>query len=279
MTVLAPAKINLHLEIIARRPDGYHELRSIFLKVGLYDIVTVERTGKNGKTSVVGNPGVSPESDLMYVAAETYRESAGIEDGISIRIRKRIPLGSGLGGGSSDAASVLMCLDSMYDGAVPELPDLAKEIGSDVPFFFGTAASFVTGRGERLEPLETPRRWWTLIVAPGFVISTRDAFSWYDRHNPDRGAGGQASEGEIRNEFLNPAGTEFPFRNDFASVLYDRYPELDHICSELGPCRLSGVTGSGSGCFGLYDSYAAASAAAAKLEGYRFWCVPTLRDE
>ena len=137
MTRLAPAKINLHLAIEGKRPDGYHNLSSIMIKVGLFDIVTVE-SSKEG-IRVLGNPCVAESDDLMFMAASTFCKQAGVGDGVSIRICKRIPSGAGLGGGSSDAAAVLMALDTMYPGVMArsKLLELAADIGSDVPFFLG----------------------------------------------------------------------------------------------------------------------------------------------
>lgn len=170
LTTVAPAKINWTLEILGRRDDGYHEVRTILQTIDLSDHVTV-RPGLDVKLTVQGPAPVDvpTEQNLAYRAAALLRERTGVRQGVEIELWKRVPAGTGLGGGSSDAAAVLRALNLLWDlNLGPEhLAALSAELGSDVPFFAHGGTVLATGRGDMVQPLpDVPRRWLTLVVPP-----------------------------------------------------------------------------------------------------------------
>jgi 4-diphosphocytidyl-2-C-methyl-D-erythritol kinase len=175
----APAKVNLFLEVLARRPDGYHELATFMVAVSLYD--TLEFTeGPAGVVRLACNqPALSTGPDnLVCRAAEALRQRAGLPQGVDIRLRKRIPLAAGLAGGSSDAAATLAGLNTLWrlGWGREKLAELGAELGSDVPFFFATPAAWCTGRGERVEPVALGRTLDFVLVCPPVGLSTARVF-------------------------------------------------------------------------------------------------------
>ncbi|PWB78061.1 MAG: 4-(cytidine 5'-diphospho)-2-C-methyl-D-erythritol kinase [Candidatus Methylomirabilota bacterium] len=174
----SPSKINLFLEVLGRRDDGYHEICSIVALTELCDTITLERC-TSGITIRVGDPKVpSGPDNLCYRAADLLLRHSGVHGGVSIRIEKHIPVAGGMGGGSSNAAATLWGLNLLYDLGWPreELTGLGSELGSDVPLFFCRGAAFIRGRGERVEELAalTPR--WLVIANPGMEISTASVY-------------------------------------------------------------------------------------------------------
>jgi 4-diphosphocytidyl-2-C-methyl-D-erythritol kinase len=276
MLCFAPAKVNLHLDVGPVGNDGFHRISSIFLMVDLCDLVEVEIAGRNGRISITGNSEVPDSQDTMRSAAATFLSNIGKADGVRIRVCKRIPIGAGLGGGSSDAASVLVALNGAYGNPLDhdQLLRIAGEIGSDVPFFLEGPAAMVGGRGEVLDSFVPPRTWWVLLVDPGFGVSTREAFVWFD-------AGGYlrkpwSPDLSVKERFAHGRPAQWGFSNSFTEVLSARYPELGSICDAMTSAMLASVTGSGSVCFGLFDRYEEAARAAAGLSGYRSWVKETL---
>ena len=151
---LAPAKINLHLEIGSRRPDGFHELVSIFQAVNLFDTLLVRVAGGAGEMRLAGEFGFPPSQNIVTRAVEAFRAETGIADGLEVSVDKRIPMGAGLGGGSSDAAATLRCLRALLCPRLPmeRMEALAASLGSDVPFFLGAAARAGRGKGRADHP-------------------------------------------------------------------------------------------------------------------------------
>lgn len=178
LDILSPAKINLFLEVVARRPDGFHEIESVLQLVDLCDQVHLARKPRGIRVSVSGADLPSGGGNLAYKAAALFMEAAGLRDGIHIRLEKRIPVAGGLGGGSSNAAAVLAGLNRLYDlGRSREaLQELAADLGSDVPFFLSDGLALATGRGEILTHLTpwTPR--WLVLANPGVPVSTAWAY-------------------------------------------------------------------------------------------------------
>ncbi|MFM8338519.1 MAG: 4-(cytidine 5'-diphospho)-2-C-methyl-D-erythritol kinase [Fluviibacter sp.] len=174
----APAKLNLFLHITGRRPDGYHTLQTLFCFVGLQD--TLRFVPRSDGRIVLANPipGVAPETDLTVRAADALRRATGVQDGVTIQLDKRLPMGGGLGGGSSDAATVLLALNSLWrlGGSHTELLALALSLGADVPFFVSGENAYAEGVGERLFPVALPPAWY-LIIHPGVSVPTAGIFS------------------------------------------------------------------------------------------------------
>ena len=174
----SPAKINLFLEVIARRPDGYHEIESVMQLVDLCDCVRLARKPRGIQVSVAGAELPSGRGNLAYKAAALLMETAGLSDGVHIRLEKRIPVAGGLGGGSSNAAAVLAGLNRLYGlgRSREELTEIGASLGSDVPFFLSDGLALATGRGEILTPLEPWPPRWVVLANPGVPVSTAWAY-------------------------------------------------------------------------------------------------------
>lgn len=178
LEILAPAKINLFLEVIGRRSDGYHEIESVMQLVDLCDRVHLARTARGIEVSAIGADLPSGPGNLAYRAAAALLEAAGVRGGAAIRLEKRIPVAGGLGGGSSDAAAVLAGLNRLYDlGRSREaLQHLGAGLGSDVPFFLSDGLALATGRGEILRDLHPWPPQWLVLANPGVPVSTAWAY-------------------------------------------------------------------------------------------------------
>ena len=176
--ILSPAKINLFLEVVGRRADGYHEVESVLQLVDLCDRVHLRRRLRGIRVSVSGADLPIGRANLAYKAAALLMESTGVRDGIHISLEKRIPIAGGLGGGSSNAAAVLAGVNRLYGlGCTREhLLVLATRLGSDVAFFLSESLSLATGRGEVLTPLEPWPPQWLVLANPGIPISTAWAY-------------------------------------------------------------------------------------------------------
>ncbi len=246
----APAKINLWLEILGRRPDGYHDIDTCYQAIDLADTVVLEPSDRPGVTCRVQGPfakGV-PEGaeNLAAWAALLLAERTGHEPRVAITIVKEIPAGAGLGGGSSDAAAVLVALARRF--AVPDpgdtLVELAAELGADVPFFLGGGTQRGTGIGDRLEPVPMPEERWGILVWPGVRIETRWAYEEYDR----LGNGPNVNRPRPRAR-----------GNDFQDLVFARWPAVARAIVGLreagaGDPRL---TGTGSAVYALFRDPAA----------------------
>lgn len=173
----APAKLNLFLHVVGRRPDGYHLIQSVMQRIDLCDTLTVTPTDDGRIVRTRDVPGVAEDNDLSIRAARLLQSSAGTTRGATIAVEKVIPIGGGLGGGSSDAATVLVALDHLWDlrWAPERLAALGLTLGADVPFFIGGTDAFVEGIGERLTPIALPRTCF-VVVHPGIAVPTAAIF-------------------------------------------------------------------------------------------------------
>ena len=173
----APAKLNLFLHVIGRRADGYHELQTLFQLIDLCDTVVISVREDGQIERPVGPPGVPGETDLTVRAARALQSATGTRLGANLEVHKRIPLGGGLGGGSSDAATTLLGLNELWSCglSVSELAGLARPLGADVPVFVQGSSAWAEGVGERLTPVTLPAKWY-VIVHPGVAVSTREVF-------------------------------------------------------------------------------------------------------
>jgi 4-diphosphocytidyl-2-C-methyl-D-erythritol kinase len=245
------AKLNLSLLVLYKRPDGFHELRSVFQTISLADEIGIRfRRARQTSIRLAGN--VDIPDNLIVRAARLCLEEMRITAAIDFELDKRIPMGAGLGGGSSNAATVLTVLPRLAGKAIPveRLMVLAAQLGSDVPFFLlgGTAA--VMGRGEELYPLEDARARYGLVVSPEIHVSTPDAYRVLSaRLTPESVQTKLASfqAGLWR-------GTPPPV-NDFETVVFERHPRLKSIRNQLlrAGATTALMTGSGSSLFGIFD--------------------------
>jgi 4-diphosphocytidyl-2-C-methyl-D-erythritol kinase len=252
--VQAPAKINLDLRVLGKRPDGYHELRTIFQTVSLADSIEIAFTPAR-KTSIHLEDGLAIPDNLVTRAAVLVMEAMRTTGAIEMRLKKRIPMGAGLGGGSSDAAAVLLALPVLAGRALPldRLCALAQELGSDVPFFLlgGTAAAI--GRGTELFPLPDVPPARGLVVAPAIHVNTAEAY----RHLSPR----LTSESQENKIFSFQShtwelGGGGPAANDFEPVVFEQHSCLATLKARLAQAGASPalMSGSGSALFGLFHS-------------------------
>lgn len=257
----APAKLNLFLHVVGRRPDGYHLLQTVFRFVDRCD--WLHFAPRDDGLIVLANPlpGVPPEADLTVRAALALRREAGDTPGVTLRLDKRLPLGGGLGGGSSDAATVLVALNHLWGLGLPRqrLQTLGLALGADVPVFVAGRNAFAEGVGEALTPVDLPAAWY-LVVEPGATVPTAAIFS----------------DPSLRRD--TPAIPADGWRpgfghNDLEPVACTRFPAVAEALSTLrqvAPAAL--MTGSGACLFAAFSSAEAASQARAALPaGFRAW--------
>jgi 4-diphosphocytidyl-2-C-methyl-D-erythritol kinase len=252
----APAKLNLFLHVTGRRPDGYHELQTLFQLIDLSDSVSLNVTDDGRIERPAGPAGVDPDSDLTVRAAKALQAATGCRAGASIRIAKRIPMGGGLGGGSSDAATVLLALNHLWGCGLPvdELARLGLPLGADVPVFVRGSSAWAEGVGEQLVPVVLPERWY-VVIHPGVAVPTRDVFQSPEltRNTPVI---------TIR-AFFGPGGSSGS-RNDCEPVVRARYPEVADALSWLGNFAPARLTGTGSCIFAAFGSAMDAERVAAR---------------
>jgi len=253
ISFLAPAKLNLFLQVFGRRSDGYHDIRSVMAPVSLYDEVIVEKASADGITVECDAPGVPvDETNSCHRAASLFREWSGFSWGVRIVLRKRIPVEAGLGGGSSDAAATLKCLCALT-GLQPspaEILAMASRIGADVPFFTMGTAALVEGYGDILTPMSLGVPFYAVIVKPSFGMSTREGYARLKR--------GVMNPPEKGNVPLFPCFTALAsyVQNDFEDAWAMEFPEITGIREELlsAGASAAGLSGSGSALFGLFPS-------------------------
>jgi 4-diphosphocytidyl-2-C-methyl-D-erythritol kinase len=230
----APAKLNLFLHVTGRRPDGYHELQTLFQLIDLSDTIAIS-VREDGRVERPDGPaGVDPELDLTVRAARALQDATGCHLGATLRVRKRIPMGGGLGGGSSDAATVLLALNHLWACGLPvdELARLGLPLGADVPVFVRGSSAWGQGVGEDLQPVELPETWY-VVIHPGVAVGTREVFQSPEltRNSPVI---------TIR-AFFQSGG-----RNDCEPVVRARFPEVADALDWLGKFAPARLTGTGS---------------------------------
>jgi len=267
--VLAPAKLNLFLEILGRRPDGYHEVESLMVAVDLYDTLTFA-DDPSGRISLICDDPTLPTGpdNLVVKAAERLQRESGCPRGATIELRKSIPAQAGLAGGSSDAAATLAALDRLWDLRTPpdQLDALAGEIGSDVAFFRHAPAAICRGRGERVEPLALTTPLYFVLICPPVGLSTADVYRHLIPPERPRPLGAVVDALVAgRPDVLGPE-----LFNRLQPVAETLAPALSRVrdgLASLGP-SLDGhlMSGSGSAYFGLGRDLGAAQAAARNLE-------------
>jgi 4-diphosphocytidyl-2-C-methyl-D-erythritol kinase len=230
----APAKLNLFLHVTGRRPDGYHELQTLFQLIDLKDTIAISLRDDGRIERPDGPADVDPELDLTVRAARALQNAAGSRLGATLRVRKRIPMGGGLGGGSSDAATVLLALNHLWGCglSVDQLARLGLPLGADVPVFIRGSSAWGQGVGEDLQPVELPETWY-MVIHPGVAVGTREVFQSPEltRNSPII---------TIR-AFFQSGG-----RNDCEPVVRARFPEVAEALAWLGQFAPARLTGTGS---------------------------------
>ena len=265
----APAKLNLFLHVVGRRADGYHELQTVFQFLDLADRVRIAHRDDPLLRRTTAIPGVAEAEDLTVRAARLLRDTAGTEAGADITLEKRIPAGGGLGGGSSDAASVLVGLDRLWGLSMgtDRLATLGARLGADVPVFVRGLASWGEGVGERLVPIALEEPWYVLVMLP-FEVSTAGVFQApsLTRNTPRirmnhllRGEPGTPPEARVRiDRLLVSAG------NDCEPVVRKMHPEVGEALDWLSRHARARMTGTGATVFAPFESREQAAEVAEK---------------
>ena len=261
MRIRAPAKINLQLRVVGKRKDGYHLIDTIMVPVSLYDQIEITRkhapaTVKNSEIVKVtcDHPAVPQgKKNLAYKAARMLLKNQEMREGVHIHITKRIPVGAGLGGGSSDAAAILVGLNRLLDlnYSLRKLERIGLSLGADVPFFIRGVPARARGIGERLTPIREFLRLWFVIAYPGFAVST----AWVYRNLHVK-----LTKSRLDTSIICLLGSSDKVRgflvNDLETVTASRYPKIELLKEQLIRAGVTGafMSGSGSSVFGVFDS-------------------------
>jgi 4-diphosphocytidyl-2-C-methyl-D-erythritol kinase len=287
----APAKLNLFLHVTGRRADGYHELQSVFVPVGLADTLDFE-SRTDGAVERSGDVIGAPEADLCVRAARLLQAASGTSFGVSIHVEKAIPAGSGMGGGSSDAATTLIALNRLWqlDWPRARLAALAVQLGADVPFFLGSGPAFVEGIGERLTAVAVKPAWYA-VIHPQVHVSTAEIFTdagltrdtkltTIAAFSAAQDARSATSSAPSDAAATIPTATFALFGvNDLQPVAVRRAPEIQAALRHLERFGRARMTGSGSAVFAPFDSEVLAREAIAELPaGWSGWAVQGLDE-
>lgn len=247
LTLPSPAKLNLFLHITGQRPDGYHNLQTIFQFLNYYDTLHFQLNDSNNLSLTPALKGVSNEDNLIIKAARLLQEHSGCELGADIKIEKVLPMGGGLGGGSSNAATTLLALNKLWglNLSLDELAELGLQLGADVPVFVHGHAAFAEGIGEILTPVPDLPEPWYLVVCPQVNVNTGKIFS---------------HKGLTRD--TDPINMRTALRqegNDCQQIVTMLYPEIGNTLNLLSNYGLAKMTGTGACCYISFSSEAEAS--------------------
>ncbi|MEN8262526.1 MAG: 4-(cytidine 5'-diphospho)-2-C-methyl-D-erythritol kinase [Nitrospirota bacterium] len=295
----APAKINWFLNILGMRDDGFHEIQSLIQKITLFDELSFSPSNSLRLTTDVP---VALEQNLVYRAAMLLKETYGVTEGATIHLDKKIPMGAGLGGGSSDAASALAGLNELWslDLSLNELSEIAGSIGSDIPFFLYNSMSYVDGRGERISPRSVREKLHLLLVKPYFNISTEWSYKTFalenhartkhDAYTSDMEHNAELTKKEEKDnniehfirkieraEIRELAGV---VSNDLELIAIKNFPVIAEIKNSLldRGALFSLMSGSGSTVFGVFDTKENAEKASQEFDGFWTAVVETIVD-
>lgn len=267
MQVFAPAKINLHLRVAPVDGSGFHPVLSWMCTVALFDTLTIESADDGVIALTCDDPSLPcGESNLIIRAARAMNATQGAR----VHLHKRIPVGGGLGGGSSDAARTLLALNRFWNlnWPIERLARIAASLGSDVPFFLHDASSLCTGRGEIVRPISNPRPKWVVLILPGFAIPTADVYRRFDSL-----AHGNADSVALKPDLYQwtelLAGPLLQrLVNDLEPPAFDLCPRLADLHRQVQQTlgQIVRMSGSGSSLFTLYDDFSEAQAAAERIK-------------
>jgi 4-diphosphocytidyl-2-C-methyl-D-erythritol kinase len=257
MLLRAFAKINLDLRVVARRADGYHELRTVLQSIDLHDTIRIE---PSDDFQFDAPAGLSGDDNLVVRAVRLFEGAAGVAVRARITLEKRIPVGAGLGGGSADAAATIAGLERWTGKRLsgPALRRALSALGSDVPFFAVGGRAVGVGRGDEVYPLEDDCGYTLVLVVPSFGIRTAEAYSWLTVSPSSPSIEGFCAQ-------FAPGREGGERRNDFEEPVFGRYPVLAGIQAEL--IRRGALSGSGSVVYGVFPAAEAAEAASREMTG------------
>ncbi|MBT6717810.1 MAG: 4-(cytidine 5'-diphospho)-2-C-methyl-D-erythritol kinase [Nitrospina sp.] len=268
-----PAKINLGLQINKKRKDGFHELETLFQMVAWFDDIELEEAQEKVEL-FCDTPGIPNDKTNLVVKAARLLQNRfpGKCGGVKIKLKKNIPSGAGLGGGSGNAAGVLLALNHLWNLKIPrkELISMASELGSDVPFFLMSPCAIGTGKGEILQPIENPINFYILMIYPGFPIATPWVYGNLKlKLTKAENNISILTNFLMRSEFAQLGAALY---NDLEPVVFKRYPEVLEIKNELLNSGAAGalLSGSGSTVFGIFDNPEIAKKALARFTGKKY---------
>jgi len=283
VTLRAPAKINLGLRVLGRRSDGYHDIVSLMVPVGLFDVVRMESVPSGIELICPDSDLPTDQGNLVHRAAQLILRECGSDAGVRLELRKRIPVGAGLGGGSSDAAATLQGVNELLGSRLGHdtLHGLAVRLGADVPFFLLGGAALAEGIGDRLSPVAVVPGVWAVLVYPGFQVSTRWAYEHLTlttiTNRSTLNGHGTIIVGEVsayRQRLLGRQCSTLEdllplLVNDFEPLVFSHYPQLAEIRQALlaAGARAAPMTGSGPTLVGLFASEGKAKAAQEQVSG------------
>ena len=258
----APAKLNLFLQITGKRDDGYHDLQTVFQFLDVTDRLRFVKRDDEKIIRKTDHEGVKPEDDLIIKAAKALQLATGIQQGADIYLQKILPMGGGVGGGSSDAATTLVVLNYLWGTGLSteKLAEIGLELGADVPIFIHGYASFAQGVGEQLEPV-SPKESWYLVVHPDVHISTAEIFT-NSQLTRDSSA---IRICDLQIGTKNEAQVFDELGNVFEPVVVKQYPEVAEVIQHLRKSSKARLTGSGACVFASFDSKEDAEQALNKL--------------
>lgn len=263
--VRAYAKVNLSLKVLGKRPDGFHELRTVFQTIGLADTLEIGYTPGRGLSISLDDP-MALDDNLVTRAARLFAKRFKLRGALKMKLAKRIPPGAGLGGGSSDAAAVLLALPALTGtrASQPDLMELAAALGSDVAFFLAGGAALGIGRGEELYPLPEPKPLPLLVLAPRIHVSTPEAYRALNR--PALTSLAEPPKLNSFQSFVWQSGFVSEAENDFEAAVFELHPELERWLRKLerSGARVARLSGSGAALFGVFPNQA-------KLQGALPW--------
>ena len=251
LTLLSPAKINLRLEVLYKRDDGYHEIRTVMQRIDLCDEMEISLSGSELLISSQGEDIPTGEENIAYRAARRLLDEFNFNTGIRIFIKKKIPVAAGLAGGSSNAATRMMGLNRLLKLGLSKerLIEIGKELGADVPFFIFEKPALATGIGEILQEIELPSPLWVVLVNPGISVSTAWAYK-----KLNMGLTWKRNNISMLQPILPVSHLYNLLHNDLETVTIKRYPEIQEIKDELHMNGAVGelMSGSGSTVFGIF---------------------------
>jgi len=275
LTLKAPAKVNYRLDVLRRRPDGYHDLRMIMQRIDLCDEITIALSHTPGIRVACGRDGVPDgPGNITWRAANALLTLSGKETGIDIAITKNIPVAAGLGGGSSDAATVLLGVNELLELnlGIKRLMEIGVTLGADVPFFVFGRTALAEGIGELLTPIDAAPPLWLVLVNPNIPVSTAWVYQSLRLTGERIGA-------NIPRFFKDVADVCAVLSNDLEAVTIERYPVIGEIKERLVAAGAAGALMSGSGptVFGLFEGEEEARRAAGAIAGASDWFVAAVK--
>jgi 4-diphosphocytidyl-2-C-methyl-D-erythritol kinase len=280
MILRAPAKVNLYLKVLSKRPDGYHNIRTIFERIAIFDRIILRPLKKNEIKLSCDNPEVpTGKESLIYRAIDLLKKPSS--RGVDVKILKRIPVAAGLGGGSSDAASVILGLNKLWKLSLglSRLMELGKILGADIPFFLRNTSFAVAGeRGDEIVPLGWKKtKFWHLVIYSPVKVLSKDIYSMYSKNRVPPPRWNRGSTGAVERGFLH---------NDLERVVVKKEPVVGRIKAALSRIGVKSlVSGSGPSVFSIFEKRKEAMSARDKLvrrfpftnnKGWQIFIVPTL---